>query len=614
VVTAILIADRGLLATDGTATGTVLLKAAQWEEPRFWPINRTAVLGGRVVFVAQDRGYNQLWITDGTSAGTTLVAALPTSDLMEGVHAQVRSLISLGDRVIFSYTNGDSPTAPGMLWVTDGTAAGTQLLTDQTSLHAASARLDDGRLIFVGDGLYATDGTVAGTVRLVPPSIGFQLNANLPMASVGSLVLFQVVFQAGLGLPKTNQLWATDGTTAGTVLVAPLEGNAADATPRWLSGFGTRAFFEYLGALWVSDGTAGGTLRLPDVGFPVLDSAALVDGRAVFLSTKGVGASDGTVAGTALVVANDPATGFAVDTEVGLARVGGEVLFTLRAEGGRSKQVWAADGAAGGLRLVATLPYSDAAAGVFALASLGERALISAIGDDGKGVLWGSDGTAAGTGPVQADFLTALGEVPQVPCFVKGTRIRTARGEVPVEALVVGDLVFGARSGRMRAVVWVGQRRVVTARHRRPGAVWPVCVRAGAIGPGVPARDVWLSPEHGVFVHGVLVPVRLLANGVSIVQRAWAEVTYCHVELEAHDLVVSEGLLSESYLDTGNRADFADGSVVNAYPAFGAGHASQVWAEQACAPQLREGPALAAIRSALADRSREMAQSDAVAS
>ncbi len=611
-VTAILIADRGLLATDGTVAGTVLLKAAQWEAPRFWPINMTAVLGSRVVFVAQDRGHNQLWITDGTSAGTTLVAALETSDEMGGSGAQVLFLTSLGNRLVFSYNNGDNLTAPGKLWVTDGTAAGTQLLTDQTSLSGAKALLANGRLIFVGYGVYATDGTLAGTVQLMPPSTDFQLNPNGSMTGVGSLVLFPVV-SGGFGQAKTNHLWATDGTAAGTRVVASLAGDASSVSLRWLTGFGEKAFFEYDGKLWVSDGTGVGTVALPDVGFPLLSWTAAVGGRLVFLSTKGVVASDGNIGGTALVVANDPVTGFNVDTAVGLVRVGGEVLFTLRVAEGRSKQVWAADGTPGGLRLVATLPYSGAAAGVFGLASLGDRALISAIGDDGKGVLWGSDGTAAGTGPVQTDFLTALLEVPQVPCFVKGTRIRTARGDVPVEALVVGDLVFGARSGRMQAVVWIGHRRVVAARHRRPADIWPVCVRAGAIGPGVPGRDVWLSPEHGVFVHGVLVPVRLLANGVSVVQRPWAEVTYFHVELEEHDLVMSEGMLSESYLDTGNRADFGDGAVATAHPVFEAGHANRVWRERACAPQVREGAALAAIRAALAMRAREIARDVALA-
>jgi ELWxxDGT repeat protein len=611
VVTAILIADRGLLATDGTAAGTALLKAAQWEEPRFWPINRTAVLGGRVVFVAQDRGYNQLWITDGTSAGTALVAALPTSDLMEGSGAQILFLTSLGDRVLFTYNNGDIPTAPGMWWVTDGTAAGTHVLPDQAAISFALARLADGRLIFASDGLYVTDDTLTGAVQLMARSKDFQIS-QAPV-SLGSLVLFPVVSGDGIAGPMRNSLWVSDGTGAGTREVASLPGDWRNVSPGSLTVVGAKVFFIHGHRLWVSDGTGAGTVLLPDVGSPDLSTAKVVDGRLVFLTPKGVAASDGSQAGTAVVVPNDAAGGFEADIGVGLARAGAEVLFAARVDDGRTKQVWAADGTPGGLRLAVTLPYSNASAGVYRMASLGEQALISVIGDDGKGVLWGSDGTAAGTGPVQTDFLTALLEVPQVPCFVKGTRIRTARGDVPVEALVVGDLVFGARSGRMRAVVWVGHRRLVTARHRRPAAVWPVCVRAGAIGPGVPARDVWLSPEHGVFVHGALVPVRLLANGVSIVQRAWAEVTYCHVELEGHDLVVSEGMLSESYLDTGNRGDFGDGAVVAAHPAFEAGLASRVWAERACAPQLREGPALAAIRSALALRAQEIPPGEALA-
>ncbi len=68
-----------------------------------------------------------------------------------------------------------------------------------------------------------------------------------------------------------------------------------------------------------------------------------------------------------------------------------------------------------------------------------------------------------------------------------------------------------------------------------------------------------LSPDHAVFVDDVLVPVRHLINGSTIVQEPVAEVTYYHVELATHDVILAEGLPCESYLDTGNRAVFVNG-------------------------------------------------------
>jgi hypothetical protein len=85
-----------------------------------------------------------------------------------------------------------------------------------------------------------------------------------------------------------------------------------------------------------------------------------------------------------------------------------------------------------------------------------------------------------------------------------------------------------------------------------------VRVRAGAFAAGAPQRDLWLSPDHAVFVDDVLIPIRYLINGRTIAQERVDAVTYYHVELSDHEVILAEGLPCESYLDTGNRAAFAD--------------------------------------------------------
>jgi hypothetical protein len=129
--------------------------------------------------------------------------------------------------------------------------------------------------------------------------------------------------------------------------------------------------------------------------------------------------------------------------------------------------------------------------------------------------------------------------------------------------------------------------------------VWPVRVRRHAFGPDTPCRDLWLSPDHAVFTGGVLIPVRYLVNGASIAQEARDAVTYWHVELATHDVILAEGLACESYLDTGNRGAFAHGGpVVQMHPDFALG----IWQTQACAPLVTHGAPLHRARAGLLER------------
>jgi collagen type I/II/III/V/XI/XXIV/XXVII alpha len=182
------------------------------------------------------------------------------------------------------------------------------------------------------------------------------------------------------------------------------------------------------------------------------------------------------------------------------------------------------------------------------------------------------------------------------PCYRAGTLIRTERGEVPVEALRVGDRVVSAFGGKA-AVTWLGHRHVDCRRHPKPQNVWPVCVAAGAFGEGLPRRDLFLSPDHAVFVDGVLIPIRTLVNGASIAQEPCEHVTYWHVELPVHSVILAEGLPAESYLDLGNRGAFDNGGAVpmDLHPDF----AKRLWERDGCAELILGGPVLAAVRQRL---------------
>jgi hypothetical protein len=187
-----------------------------------------------------------------------------------------------------------------------------------------------------------------------------------------------------------------------------------------------------------------------------------------------------------------------------------------------------------------------------------------------------------------------------VSCFAQGTRMATALGEVAVEDLAVGDEMRLAGGGLGR-IVWLGHRRVDCRRHPRPETVWPVQVSAGAFAPGVPARPLYLSPDHAVFCDGILVPIKWLANGVTIVQERRDQVTYWHLELERHNVLLAEGLPCESYLETGGRTAFA-GDVMQIVPEFERVGCELVWEAAGCAPLRIAGPEVERIDARLRRR------------
>jgi hypothetical protein len=183
-----------------------------------------------------------------------------------------------------------------------------------------------------------------------------------------------------------------------------------------------------------------------------------------------------------------------------------------------------------------------------------------------------------------------------LPCFAAGTRIATPDGERPVESLSAGDRVLLA-DGTEADLVWTGHRTVDIARHPRPWRVRPIRIAAGAFGPALPRRDVFVSPDHAIFLDGVLIPAKLLVDGGAIAQVAWARVAYHHLELASHDILLAEGLPVESYLDAGDRANFFDaGPVFRLFPDFAQPKPASVWETRGRAPLALSGPRLALAR------------------
>jgi hypothetical protein len=144
---------------------------------------------------------------------------------------------------------------------------------------------------------------------------------------------------------------------------------------------------------------------------------------------------------------------------------------------------------------------------------------------------------------------------PLEVCFMPGTLIATPSGERPVEALKIGDHVLSV-DGRAVAVRWIGLQTV--APRFADSLRLPVRIRAGALGENVPARDLRVSPDHALFVDGVLIHAGALINGSSIVREADVPhvFTYYHVEAEDHSLILAEKAPAETFIDNVDRRRF----------------------------------------------------------
>ncbi len=158
----------------------------------------------------------------------------------------------------------------------------------------------------------------------------------------------------------------------------------------------------------------------------------------------------------------------------------------------------------------------------------------------------------ASPGTVQIAADGAGGTRIDLLCFLRGTRIATPAGEVPVEALRAGDLVLTLPDRAPLPVRWIGLGRHLVSGASGAGAA-PVVVRAGALEPGVPIRDLRVSRGHALFLDGVLIPVESLVNGTSIAFDHRPQVVELfHVELDRHAVLLADGAPAESFRDDGN--------------------------------------------------------------
>jgi ELWxxDGT repeat protein len=264
----------------------------------------------------------------------------------------------------------------------------------------------NGTLFFTADDgahgreLWKSDGTAAGTVLVKDINPGGPGSDPASLTVVNGRLFFTAADAAGV-----RRLFVSDGTGPGTVAVQPA-GQDFGAQGVWgLTRVGRTLFFQARGGLWKTDGTSAGTVEVKttrgaSLSAP-LDLTAV--GNSLFLvasagpGQSGLWRTDGTAAGTTLVKSFALAGGLPMPTVYDLTDVNGTLYFVVNA-GTRGTQLWKSDGTAAGTQMV--LSGGPGGPGAYRkLANVNGVLYFVAGGEDGQ--LWRSDGTAAGTRLVQ---------------------------------------------------------------------------------------------------------------------------------------------------------------------------------------------------------------------
>ncbi len=141
-------------------------------------------------------------------------------------------------------------------------------------------------------------------------------------------------------------------------------------------------------------------------------------------------------------------------------------------------------------------------------------------------------------------------------CFMAGTAVATPDGEVAVEHLKAGDFVLTA-DGSAQKLRWLG-RQTISRLFADPQRVNPIRIQQGALGGGLPRRDLLCSPDHAILLDGILVQAGALVNGNTILQETNVPemFVYYHVELSSHALILAEGIPAETFIDNVQRLAF----------------------------------------------------------
>jgi large repetitive protein len=415
-----------LWKTDGTPAGTTMVANIGPHQSSSAPAWLTRI-GDTLYFAATVGVHRELWKTDGTEAGTVQVADIKAGS---GAGSEPAELTNYRGTLFFTADDG----SPGrQLWKSDGTAAGTVKLTNGVGTFglpwASNLAVAAGTLFFIGGGeLLKIDGTDAGTVRMTDVAGPLGLGQSIVAAGVNELFFTAHDPVAG------PRLWKTDGTAEGTVPVAAVNVSNFGGGPIVVGG---TLFFgstdpDHGTELWRSDGTEAGTVLIADINLGPAGSnpseLTHMGGLVFFTADDGLSGrelwkTDGTAAGTTLVAEIGPGP-FPMHRTAGLSHlaVAGERLYFTAEDGVHGLELWTTDGTAPGTMMIADINPGPGGSGLRDPAPFRETLLFQATDGRTGPEPWRTDGSAALTMQV-ADINSGPGSSDPKELTLAGGRV-----------------------------------------------------------------------------------------------------------------------------------------------------------------------------------------------
>lgn len=434
IISGISVGNIGLLAdtsgklwvTDGTTSGTsqytskVIVDTSQ----------AVAVFNGKAYFAGVTTAAgSELWVTDGTDAGTMLV-----KDIRAGNgSSQPRDLTVYNNALYFFASTVNEGIE---LWKSDGTSGGTTLVKDINPGTASSYNSNQtflfpsNNVLFFdaddsthGTELWKTDGSTAGTDLVSDINPGTASSDCSGFITYGTIVLFS----ANDGTHGT-ELWKTDGSTSGTVLVSDLANGGGGSSPGEFVPFQGKIFFVANTAgkfnLFSTDGTTANTVLIKSFGLgsvPILANSVIINNKLYFSNIAAATGfelwfTDGTTNGTTIFKDINPGTASSgaiilPDLSALLSGGTGDIhtslfngkIFFIANDGTHGTELWITDGTDAGTQMVKDInPGADSSIGGNISWFYTSTALYFAATDGSTGnELYKTDGTTAGTSMVE---------------------------------------------------------------------------------------------------------------------------------------------------------------------------------------------------------------------
>jgi len=347
----------------------------------------------------------RLWKSDGTLQGTKTIRGFLPGPADEGTYYGSFNFTAIGPNLFLAgndVVNGCEP------WMSDGTTSATVMLGDinpgpNSCDPQGFGQVGSAVCFFADDGVHGRElwkADLKNGRTLLVKDIRAGAESSVPGGPYSGVEIKTIGSTAFFGADDgvhSGELWKTDGTESGTVLVRDAYPNGYSSRPNHLTVVGSTLYYLH-GGLWRSDGTASGTMMVKSLYDDYTEQIVTMDSVLYFRGSgqEGLGLwrSDGTTSGTYLVKAFHSVSQSIFPQQI---TVSGSKLFFVADDSVHGSELWRSDGTEAGTVMVKDIVLGSGGIYCWCIAAVGRYVYFNANDGIHGRELWRSDGTERGT-------------------------------------------------------------------------------------------------------------------------------------------------------------------------------------------------------------------------